>query len=68
MDTQKSVKSNSKKVIIAPEPTDSSIIPSIYSITIAANEEIEWKWLEFPDGNRVVINYNIICPETINLK
>jgi hypothetical protein len=51
---------NQKKVIAAPPPTNSEIIPSIYSIKINLDEEVEWQWLELPDGNRVVIDYKII--------
>ena len=49
-----------KKVVYAPPPTDSSIFTSIDSIEINEDEEVEWKWLELPDGNRVVTNYKIL--------
>ena len=52
-----------KKVVYAPPPTDSSIFASIYSIEINEDEEVEWKWLELPDGNRVVTNYKILRSE-----
>ena len=50
-----------KKVVYAPSPSDSSLFTSIYSIEIDEGEEVDWQWLELPDGNRVVINYKIIC-------
>ncbi len=50
-----------KKVVYAPSPTDSSLFTSIYSIEIDEDMEVEWQWLKLPDGNRVVINYKIIC-------
>ena len=50
-----------KKVVYAPSPSDSSyLFTSIYSIEINEDEEVEWQWLEFPDGNRVVTNYKIL--------
>ena len=49
-----------KKTVYAPSPSDSSLFTSIYSIEINEDEEIEWQWLELPDGNRVVTNYRII--------
>ena len=49
-----------KKVVYAPSPSDSSIFTSIYSIEINEDEEVEWQWLELPDGNRVVTNYKIL--------
>jgi hypothetical protein len=57
--------SNQKKVVAAPPPTDSEIIPSIYSIEIDVEEEVEWQWLELPDGNRVVTNYKVIHKEEL---
>ncbi len=53
-------KSNQKKVVYAPSPTDSYLFTSIYSIEIDEDQEVEWQWLELPDGNRVVTNYKII--------
>lgn len=44
----------------APPPTDSSILPSIYSIELRNDQEVEWQWTELSDGNRVVIGYKII--------
>ncbi len=52
-----------KKVVYAPPPSDSSIFTSIYSIEINEDEEVEWQWLELPDGNRVVINYKILSKQ-----
>lgn len=53
-------KSNQKKIVYAPPPSDSSLFTSIYSIEIDRDREVEWQWLELPDGNRVVTNYKII--------
>ena len=53
------------KLVAAPPPSDSSIIPSIYGIIINKGEEVEWQWLELPDSNRVVTNYKIIARTTI---
>ncbi len=49
-----------KKVVDAPPPSNSSLFTSIYSIEIAEDEEVEWHWLELPDGSRVVTDYKII--------
>lgn len=56
---------NGKKIVEAPLPSDPSIIPSIYCIEIDRDEEVEWHWLELPDGNRVVTDYKIISKKTI---
>jgi hypothetical protein len=53
-----------KKVVEAPPPSDPSIIPSIYCIELDEDQEVEWHWLELPDGNRVVTDYKIVCKKT----
>jgi hypothetical protein len=53
------------KIVYAPPPTDSSLCSSIYSIEIKENEEVEWQWLELPDGNRVVTDYKILRKKEI---
>lgn len=52
------------KVVYAPSPSSSDLFTSIYSIEIYEDEEVEWKWLELPDGNRVVTNYRILNKES----
>ncbi len=52
-------KPRQKKVVYAPPPSDPSLFPSIYSIEIQEDEEVESQWLELPDGNRVVTDYKI---------
>lgn len=64
MDTNNNVSSKQKQ-FVAPLPSDSSIIPSIYSVTVKEHESVKWQWLEFPDGNRVVIDYEIVSQETL---
>ena len=55
--------SKQTKVVYAPSPSDPSLFPSIYSIEINEEEEVEWQWLELPDGNRVVTNYKILSKQ-----
>ena len=50
----------STRVVFAPPPSAPYLFTSIYSITLYEDQEVEWKWLELPDGNRVVIDYKII--------
>ncbi len=47
------------KVVYAPSASDSAILNSIYSITISEDQEVEWQWLYLPDGNRVVVDYQV---------
>lgn len=49
------------RVVCPPPPSAPYLFTSIYSITLNADQDVEWLWLELPDGNRVVINYKIIC-------
>ena len=49
-----------KRVVYAPPPSASYLFTSIHSITLREDQDVEWQWLEIPDGNRVVIDYKII--------
>jgi hypothetical protein len=60
--------SNSKKIVNAPPPSDLSMFTSIYSIEIEEHQEVEWQWLELPDGNKVVTDYNVIQTKTSDEK
>jgi hypothetical protein len=57
------IETKQTKVVYAPSPSSSYLFTSIYSIEIYEDEEVEWKWLELPDGNRVVTNYRILNQE-----
>jgi hypothetical protein len=46
-------------IYMAPPPTDPEIIPSIYSIELREDQEVEWHWTHLPDGNAVVTGYKI---------
>ena len=48
------------KIVDAPLPSHSHLLRSIYQIEIYENQEVKWKWLLFPDGSRVVTDYQII--------
>lgn len=53
------------RIVCPPPPSASYLFTSIYSITLREDQDVEWQWLELPDGNRVVINYKIIdCQAT----
>ena len=60
-----STKKQAKKIVCAPPPSDPSLFTSIYSIEIDKDQEVEWQWLEFPDGSRVVTNYKILSKREI---
>ena len=47
------------RVVCPPPPSAPYLFTSIYSITLKADQDVEWQWLELPDGNRVVIDYKI---------
>ena len=53
-------KTSNTRVVEAPPPTDSSILPSIYSIELRDDQEVEWQWTQLPDNNRVVTGYKLI--------
>jgi hypothetical protein len=53
-------KKSNTYVLQAPPPTEPSIPPSIYWIELRNDQEVEWQWTNFPDGNGVVTGYKII--------
>lgn len=56
--------STNQRIVYPPPPSDQSLFTSIYSITLEDDQDVEWQWLELPDGNRVVIDYKIIYRQT----
>ncbi|MGV2829735.1 hypothetical protein [Myxosarcina sp. GI1(2024)] len=57
---------NSKRIVPAPQPSLSltsatSNIPSaVISVELNENEEVQWIWTTYPNGQIVVTGYNII--------
>jgi hypothetical protein len=51
------------RTVLAPPPTAPSIPPSIYGVELEFGLDVEWHWLELPDGNKVVTQYRIIASE-----
>jgi hypothetical protein len=54
---------SSTRVIYPPLPTDPAIFPSIFSLEIREELEVEWQWTHFPDGNGVVTGYRLFLRE-----
>lgn len=54
------VSPNQTYVEMAPPPTDPSIPPSIYWIELRFDQVVEWRWMELPDGNRVVTDFKVL--------
>ncbi len=48
------------RIVAAPQPTDPAIPPSIFSIEVREDQDVQWHWLDLPDGNRVAIDYDLI--------
>ena len=57
---------NQKRIVIAPQPslslnsTATNIPSTVISIELNENEEVEWIWTTYSNGQRVVTGYNII--------
>ena len=55
-----------KRIVTAPQPnlslnsTASNIPSTVISVELNENEEVEWIWTTYPNGQRVVTGYNII--------
>ena len=54
------------RIVTAPQqslslnPNKGNIPSSIISVELKENEEVEWIWTIYPDGQKVVTGYNII--------
>ncbi|MCW6035996.1 hypothetical protein K4A83_06880 [Spirulina subsalsa FACHB-351] len=48
------------RFIPAPPPTDPSIPPSIFGIELEGDRDVEWQWLNLPNGHRVVTGYRVV--------
>ena len=57
---------NQKRIVTAPQQSlllnsnEVNIPSSVISVELKENEEVEWIWTIYPDGQRVVTGYNII--------
>ena len=57
---------NQTRIVTAPQPslslnsTTSNIPSAVISVELNENEEVQWIWTTYPNGQRVVTGYNII--------
>ncbi|WP_319418830.1 hypothetical protein [Pleurocapsa sp. FMAR1] len=57
---------NQKRIVTAPQPslsldsTATNIPSTVISVELNENEEVEWIWTTYSNGQRVVTGYNII--------
>ncbi len=55
------------RIVFAPPPSDPKIPPSIYYVQVANHLDVRWQWTTFPDGSRVVTNYQLIEKNELDL-
>jgi hypothetical protein len=59
-------KENQKRIVTAPQQslllnsTTTNIPSAVISVELSENEEVQWIWTTYPNGQRVVTGYNII--------
>ena len=56
---------NKKRIVTAPQSnlflSNTTNIPStVISVELKENEEVQWLWTIYPDGQKIVTGYNII--------
>ncbi|MEM8723437.1 MAG: hypothetical protein AAGE84_29830 [Cyanobacteria bacterium P01_G01_bin.39] len=57
---------NKKRIVTAPQQslllnsTTNNIPSTVISIELNENEEVQWIWTTYPNGQRVATGYNII--------
>ena len=55
-----------KRIVTAPQAnlylnsTTNNIPSTVISVELNENEEVEWVWTTYPDGQTVVTGYNIV--------
>ncbi|MGL6342906.1 MAG: hypothetical protein ACRC80_27665 [Waterburya sp.] len=60
------IQENKTRIVTAPQPTLSlnfntyNIPSAVISVELSENEEVQWLWTTYPNGQRVVTGYNII--------
>lgn len=57
---------NQKRIVTAPQQslllnsTTTNIPSAVISVELNENEEVQWIWTTYPNGQRIVTGYNII--------
>lgn len=51
---------NAKRVVTAPQPNNPSMPASVLSVELSNDEEVQWQWTHFPNGQSVVTGYKIV--------
>ena len=49
-----------RRTVYAPQPKDNPKPPSVISVELEENENVEWIWTHTSDGESVVTGYTII--------
>lgn len=51
---------NKKRTVYAPQPDHLSLRPTVISVELDEDEEVEWEWTHFADGRSCVTGYTIV--------
>ena len=54
------ISNNKKRVVYAPRSDYSSIPASVVSVELSEDEDVEWLWTHYPNGQSIVTGYKII--------
>ncbi len=58
--SQKDENIKEKRVVQAPQAGNPSMPNSVLSVELSDDEEVEWQWTHFPDGQSIVTGYKIV--------
>lgn len=64
--SQKDRKTDQKRVVYAPQPSKISTPPSVLSVELSNNEEVEWQWTHFPNYQSVITGYKIVSKNDVS--
>jgi hypothetical protein len=53
---------SNKRTVLAPESSSGGSSP-VFSVEVEENEEVQWQWIHYANGQSVVAGYEIVKKE-----
>ena len=63
--SQEDSETEQKRVVYAPQPAKISTPPSVLSVELSNDEEVEWQWTHFPNCQSVITGYKIVSKNDV---
>jgi len=56
-------KNSQKRLVHAPRSQNSLTPPTVLSVELNEDEDVQWQWTHYPNGESVVTGYTIVKKE-----